>query len=86
MDYMEETKDYTFKRLNKTVKIGRVTAHQFLNSAQNNVPFPVLAMVKLTEDERNELLKKITFTEYMDFAQAANNFNGNLPDAETEKK
>lgn len=86
MDYMNETKDYTFRRINKTVKIGRVTAHEFLSSAQSNVPFPVLALVKMSEAERAELLKKITFPEYLDYAQTANTFNGNLPDEETEKK
>jgi hypothetical protein len=66
------------------IKIKHVTAEEFLK--YQDTPLPILSICEMTASEKDELLKKITAVQYMNFVTASNRFNGYLPQEEMEKK
>ena len=79
-EHMQETKQYTFKRIKKTVTIGRVSCNKFINNPM--VPAPLLAIRDMDEKEVKALGDLIDFNEYLDFAEFVGKFNGTKEDIE----
>jgi len=85
--YMNRVKKYKFKRINKEVTIGVVSAAEFIDAQQKtNSPLALLAMKGMSDEEKDVLLKEITATEYFEFVDAVNKFNNTDVNSDEFKK
>lgn len=83
-EFFNEERSYEFGRIKQTVRYRRISAYAWLENP--NIPPAVQAIVGLSLDEKNNLLKKLIPKEYLDFANEVNKFIGNLSAKEMEKK